>query len=64
MKILPRDSSAMKKTSRQEEPARQRPRRFEITVEREMVCVLVRARQRGEPPIQGFFRGPSHEVKG
>lgn len=42
MKILSRDSSAAKETSRKKGPGRQVTRRIEITVEREVDWVLVR----------------------
>ena len=45
MKILSRKSSTAKEASQADGPARQVHRRIEITVEREIVSVLVRGRQ-------------------
>ena len=70
MKILSRKSAAAKETSRTARPGRRVDRRIEITVEREIVLVLVRGRQGarpGEPageahgsePVPGDLKGPS-----
>jgi hypothetical protein len=54
MRIVSRKSSAAEETSRNERPGRRVHRRIEITVEREIVSVLVRGRQEagpGEPAL-------------
>ena len=70
MKILSRKSRAAEESCRKEGPGSRVHRRIEITVEREIVSVLVRGRQEvvpGEPalersgpePVLGDLPGPS-----
>jgi hypothetical protein len=70
MKILSRESAAAKETSGKERRGRRVVRRIEVTVEREIVSVLVRGRQgagpgesagetQGPEPVPGDFEGPS-----
>lgn len=69
MKILSRKSSPAEKTCRKEGQGHQEHRRIEITVEREIVSVLVRGRQgsgpgqaalekQGPEPIPSDLPGP------
>lgn len=64
MKILSRKSSAAKETSLQESSGRRVHRRIEITVEREIVSVLVRGRQAagsGEQALEQKGQEPALE---
>ena len=70
MKILSRKSSAAEQTCRKEGQSRQVHRRIEITVEREIVTVLVRGRKgsgpgqaalerQGPEPVLSDLQGPT-----